>query len=305
MEKVGKAKMQTSTTNNTGINDIAKRTSQFRLKWMRFCRNKLAVCGLVVIVILVIAVAAAPLYIDYARVISQNISERFQSPNPDHIFGTDQFGRDLFARIMYGGRISIFVGLATVAISFTIGLILGCSAGFLRGWVDTIIMRICDIVMAIPSTLLAMAIVAALGQGVDKMLIALSAGSIPGQTRTIRASVMMLSGQEYVDAARTYGMPTPLILLKHIVPNIIGPLIVGVMMGIGGTILRIASLGYLGIGIASPIPEWGTIISENQNAIRYHSYLGIIPGLFIMITVMCMNFIGNGLRDALDPKMKN
>ena len=297
--------MQTSTTSITNINVSQKRTSQFKLKWMRFCRNKLAICGLVIIIILVIAVAAAPLYIDHSRVTNQSMSERFQSPGSEYIFGTDQFGRDLFARIMYGGRISIFVGLATAGISFAIGLILGCSAGFLRGWVDTILMRICDIIMAVPSTLLAMAIVAALGQGIDKMLIALSVGLIPQQTRTIRASVMMLSGQEYVDAARTYGMPTPLILLKHIVPNIIGPLVIGIMMGIGSTILRIASLGYLGIGIASPTPEWGTIISENQNAIRYHPYLGIIPGLFIMVTVMCMNFVGNGLRDALDPKMKN
>jgi len=175
----------------------------------------------------------------------------------------------------------------------------------MKGWVDIAIMRLCDILIAVPGTLLTMAIVAALGNGVQNMLIALSISTIPVQARTVRAAVLMLSGQEYVEAARTYGMSTPRILIKHIVPNIIGPLIIGVMMGIGGTILRIASLGYLGIGIASPTPEWGTIISENQTSIRYYPYLGVIPGLFIMVTVMCMNFIGNGLRDALDPKMKN
>ena len=167
-----------------------------------------------------------------------------------------------------------------------------------------IIMRFCDVLMAVPGILLSMAIVAALGQGLEKLLIALSISIVPAQARTVRAAVMTLRGQEYIEAAKTYGLKTPLILIKHIIPNIIGPLTVGITMGLGSTILRIASLGFLGIGIASPTPEWGTIISENQTNIRFYPYLGIIPGLFIMLSVMCLNFIGDGLRDALDPKMK-
>ena len=281
-----------------------KRNSQFKLMCKRFARNKLAVTGLIVMLVLMTAILSAPLYIGYDQVVAQKISDRFQTPNADHIFGTDQFGRDLFARIIYGGRISLFAGLVTIAISFSFGLVLGGSAGYFGGKVDTVIMRFCDILMAVPGMLLSMAIVAALGQGLYKMLIALSISIIPGQARTVRAAVMTLRSQEYIEAAKTYGSTTPRILVKHILPNVIGPLIIGVTMGLGSTILRIAGLGFLGIGIASPTPEWGTIISENQTNIRFYPYLGIIPGLFIMIAVMSLNFIGDGLRDALDPKMK-
>jgi len=296
--------MKMTLANNADVG-VQKRNSQFKLKCIRFAKNKLAMAGLVVLVILMIAVLSAPLYMSYDRVIAQSIVNRFQLPSAEHIFGTDQYGRDLFARIIYGGRISLFAGLVTIGIAFSAGLILGCIAGFFGGRIDNLIMRFCDILMAIPGLLLAMAIVAALGQGLYKMLIALSITVIPGQARTVRAAVMTLRSQEYVEAARTYGLKTPHILIKHIVPNIIGPLTVGVTMGLGSTILRIASLGFLGIGIASPTPEWGTIISENQTNIRFYPYLGIIPGLFIMVSVMCLNFIGDGLRDALDPRMKN
>jgi peptide/nickel transport system permease protein len=283
---------------------LQKRNSQFKLKCVRFSRNKLAMIGLVVLVILMFAVFSAPLYINYNRVEAQKVSDRFQQPNAEHIFGTDQFGRDLFARIIYGGRISLFAGLVTIGIAFIIGLILGCLSGFFGGKVDIVIMRFCDILMAVPSLLLSMALVAALGQGLFKMLIALSIASIPGQARTVRVAVMTLRSQEYVEAARTYGSATYRILVKHIIPNIVGPMVVSVTMNLGSVILQIAALGFLGIGIAPPTPEWGTIISENQTNIRFYPYLGIIPGLFIMISVMCLNFIGDGFRDALDPRMK-
>jgi peptide/nickel transport system permease protein len=284
--------------------ELQKKNSQFKLKCIRFARNKLAMIGLVVLVILMFAVFSAPLYINYNRVEAQKVSDRFQLPNAKHIFGTDQFGRDLFARIIYGGRISLFAGLVTIGIAFIVGLILGCFAGFFGGKVDIVIMRFCDILMAVPSLLLSMALVAALGQGLFKMLIALSITSIPGQARTVRVAVMTLRSQEYVEAARTYGAATYRILIKHIIPNIVGPIVVSVTMNLGSVILQIAALGFLGIGIAPPTPEWGTIISENQTNIRFYPYLGIIPGLFIMVSVMCLNFVGDGFRDALDPKMK-
>lgn len=290
----------------TEIRKQYKKNSQFRMIVTRFCKNKLAIIGMVMIAVLVLAIALAPLYCDYNRVIMQSLKDRFKAPGVDgFIFGTDQYGRDLFARIVYGGRISMFCGLITIGISFVMGMILGCTAGFFGGKVDTVIMRFCDILMAIPGLLLAMAIVAALGQGVVNMLIALSISQIPREARMARSCVMTLRNQEYIEAAKTCGTSKVRIIVKHIVPNILGPMVINIMMGLGATILRIASLGFLGIGIASPTPEWGTIISENAVQIRYYPYLGIIPGLFIMITVLSFNFIGDGLRDALDPKMKN
>lgn len=290
----------------TGNKKQFQKNSQLRMVAVRFCKNKLAIIGMVIIAILVLLIALAPLYCDYSRVITQSLSDRFKSPGTDgFLLGTDQFGRDLFARIVYGGRISMFCGLITIGISFIVGMILGCSAGFFGGKVDTIIMRFCDVLMAIPGLLLAMAIVAALGQGVVNMLIALSISQIPREARTARSCVMTLRNQEYIEAARTCGTSNFRIILKHIVPNILGPMVINIMMGLGSTILRIASLGFLGIGIASPTPEWGTMISENAVQIRYYPYLGIIPGIFIMVTVLSFNFIGDGLRDALDPKMKN
>lgn len=283
-----------------------KRNSQIKMILQRFCKNKLAIVGMVLVLILLFFVVCAPLFTNYGNVIAQNLQERFIKPgNSGHLFGTDQYGRDLFARILYGGRISLFCGLITIGISFTVGMALGCCAGFFGGKVDTIIMRLCDILMAIPGLLLAMAIVAALGQGVVNMLIALSISQIPREARMARSCVMTLRNQEYIEAAKTCGTSKVRIIMKHIVPNILGPMIINVMMGLGATILRIASLGFLGIGIASPTPEWGTIIAENQIQIQYYPYLGLIPGIFIMITVLSFNFIGDGLRDALDPKMKN
>ena len=284
--------------------EIQKRNSQFKLQCIRFSRNKLAMTGFVVILVLVIAVLTAPLYISYDKVVAQKLTDRFQTPSFQHILGTDQFGRDLFARIIYGGQISLFAGIVATVMSFVVGAILGGLSGYFGGKADMLIMRFCDILMAVPGMLLSMAIVAALGQGLFKMLIALAVSSMPFTARSTRAVVMTLRGQEYIEAAKTYGSSTRRILTRHILPNILGPSIISITMSVGSVILRIASLGFLGIGIASPTPEWGTIISENQVNLRYYPYLGIIPGLFIMVSVMCLNFIGDGLRDALDPKMK-
>ena len=295
-----------SEVNVSKIISKSNRKSKMKQVWFRFSKNKLAMIGLVVITIMIIACLSASLYIPYEKVYSQSIMNAFIEPfSAGHIFGTDQFGRDLFARIMYGGRISLFAGLVTISIAFVFGIILGGSAGYFGGKVDTIIMRFCDVLMSVPGILLSMTIVAALGQGLGKMLIAMSVSLIPRQARTVRAAVLTLRGQEFVEAAKCYGSKNSTIISRHIIPNVLGPLIIGVMSGIGGQILQIASLGFLGIGIAPPTPEWGTIISENQSNILFYPYLGLVPGLFIMVTVLSLNFIGDGLRDALDPKQKN
>ncbi len=279
--------------------------SQMGMIVYRFSKNKLAMLGLAVITIMILLCVTAPLYINYESVYKQSMADRFIPPCAEHLLGTDQFGRDLFARIIYGGRISLLAGLVVVVIALALGVTLGGIAGYFGGKVDNIIMRICDVFMAVPRMLLSMAVVAALGQGTFKMLIALSIAAFPGYARTVRASIMTLRNQEYVEAARCCGTSSARIIFKHVVPNGLGPVIVSATLGLGGTILAIASLGFLGIGVASPTPEWGTILSENRTNIRFYPYLGLVPGMFIAISVMCLNFIGDGLRDALDPRTKN
>ena len=284
----------------------AKNRTQWGLVWFRFKKNKLAMFGLFMIIILLLLCMSASLYIDYEDVYTQSMADRFISPGSEgHFLGTDQLGRDLFARIMYGGRISLLAGLVTVGIAMGLGIIIGGAAGYFGGKVDNVLMRICDVFMAVPQMLLAMAVVSALGQGTFKMLIALSVAQFPRYARTVRASILTLRNQEFVEAAKCCGTSSARIIFKHIIPNGLGPVIVSATLGLGSTILSIASLGFLGIGVASPTPEWGTILSENRTNIRYYPYLGLVPGIFIMIAVMCLNFIGDGLRDALDPRTKN
>lgn len=271
----------------------------------RFRKNKLAMLGVAMFLFVTIFILIAPLIKPYNLVIKQNISERLIPPGNGHIFGTDELGRDLFSRILYGGRISLFCSLAIISIAFVIGAIIGGTAGFFGGKVDTILMRLVDMLMSVPSALLAMAIITALGNGVWKLVLALSIGQIPRFARMVRSSVLTLRNMEYVEAAKCFGISSPKIILKHILPNGIGPIIVSATLTLGSVILSISSMGYLGLGVASPTPEWGTIISENKVNIQYYPYLGIIPGICIMLTVMSVNFIGDGLRDAFDPKSKN
>lgn len=279
--------------------------SVWSLVWLRFRKNKLAMFGLAILIFLMLAILLAPLYVDYKAVVSQKIMNKFKAPSKEHWFGTDQFGRDLFARVVYGGRISLFMGLVVVAAASSAGCILGGIAGYFGGVVDQVIMRIVDMFMAIPAMLLSMAVVAALGSGPEKMLIALTIAQTPRFTRVVRSSIMTLRDQEFVEAAKCCGTSSARIIFKHILPNGMGPVIVSATLTLGQVIINIASLGFLGIGVSSPTPEWGTILSENKVHLRYYPYLGLIPGLCIALSVMAVNFIGDGLRDALDPRMKN
>jgi peptide/nickel transport system permease protein len=279
--------------------------SQWALIAFRYRKNKLAVIGLVVIVLLILGSVSASLFINYEDVYKQSLSNRFITPSAEHWFGTDQYGRDLFARIIYGGQISLLAGIATVGTSLALGVVLGGVAGYYGGRVDNLIMRFCDVFMAVPRILLSMAVVAALGQGTVNLLIALTIASFPGYARIVRSSILTIRNLEYVEAAKCCGTSPARIIFKHIIPNGIGPVIVFATLGLGSIILAIASLGFLGIGVASPTPEWGTILSENRANIRYYPYLGLVPGMFIMIAVMSLNFIGDGMRDALDPRTKN
>jgi peptide/nickel transport system permease protein len=278
--------------------------SQLGLIIFRFKKNKLAIVGLIVLGVLMLIVLSAPLYVDYQDAIRQDIPNRFHPPGRGSLFGTDAYGRDLFTRVVYGGRISLFAGLATIVFALFFGVALGGLAGYFGGSIDTIIMRIVDVFMAIPSLLLSLAVCTALGEGTTNMIIALMLTNVPTFARIVRSSILTLRTQEFVEAAQCCGTSHFRIIVKHILPNGIGPVVVTATLGLGSAILNIAALGFLGIGVSSPTPEWGTILADNRSYIRYYPYLGIIPGLAIGLSVMCVNFIGDGLRDALDPRMK-
>jgi len=274
------------------------------LVMFRFRKNKLAMFGVFLLFLVFLTVLLAPVLSSYESITKMHMSDRFTFPNAVYIFGTDEFGRDLFARVLYGGRISLLCSFAIIGIAFVIGALIGGVAGYFGGKVDTILMRFVDMLMAVPSALLAMAIITALGNGVWKLVVALAISQIARFARIVRSSVLTLRNVEFIEAAKCYGCSSLRIILKHILPNGIGPIIVSATLCLGQTILSISSMGYLGLGVASPTPEWGTIISENKINIQAYPYLGIIPGVCICLTVMAVNFIGDGLRDAFDPRTK-
>jgi len=290
----------------TNVTITTKKRSQMKFIWYRFRKNKLAMLGLFALLILVVLTICAPLLCNYEKdVIVQNVKVRFQPPNKEHVFGTDQYGRDIFARIIYGGRISLTMGFAVVAIAMTFGSVIGACAGYYGGKIDNVLMRIMDMFLAIPQILMAMAIVAALGTDIKNLLIALTIANIPKFARIVRSAILQIRGLEYIEAARACGTSDIRIIAKHIIPNAIGPIIVQATLNIAQSIISIAGLSFIGLGIQPPKPEWGTMLAECRTQMRNYPYLVIIPGLAIMMSVLSFNLIGDGLRDALDPKLKN
>lgn len=280
--------------------------SKLKSFWRKFQKNKLAVAGLIVFVLMTILALTASLYVDYEEdVLTQNVHNKYASPSSEHIFGTDQLGRDMFGRIVYGARISMFVGLTTILMSASVGLVIGAISGYYGGKVDIFIMRIMDVFMAIPSTLLAIAIVAALGTDLFNLLLAMSISQTPQFARIVRSAVMSVRGQEYVEAANACGIPTRKIILKYVLPNAMAPIIVQATLTVARTILTISSLSFVGLGVQPPTPEWGSMLADGKSQMRYYPHLVIIPGLAIVITVMSLNLIGDGLRDAFDPRLNN
>ena len=283
---------------------VTKKRSQLKEVWRRFCRNKQAMIGLAMLLLLIFAAVFANLIAPYDPV-KQNLLIRLQGPSAAHWFGTDELGRDIFSRILYGARISLTVGLIAVSISCVAGCALGAIAGYYGGILDTVIMRISDIMMAIPSILLNISIVAALGTGLQNVMIAIGISSVPAYCRIMRASLLSLKNQEFVDASRVAGSTDFYIIMHHIIPNSLAPLIVQATLKIGGAILSCASMSFIGLGIVPPTPEWGAMLSTGRDFLRDAPHLTAFPGLAIMFAVFSMNLIGDGLRDALDPKLKN
>lgn len=271
----------------------------------RLLRNKGAVFGMTFLIVLILAALISPYIFDYeVDVIGQNMSERLMAPCAAHWFGTDEFGRDLFARIVYGARYSLIIGVGSVLLGLLVGMVLGSLAGFYGGVVDSIIMRGVDIFYSIPNIMTAIVIVSLLGTSTVNLMIALAFSCASSFSRIVRASVMTIRDQEYVESSYAMGLPTWKIIVKHIIPNCLSPIIVQITLLIGTTIISASSLSFLGIGVPAPAPEWGALLSAGRGHIRDASYMCIIPGLAIMMTVLALNLLGDGLRDALDPKMK-
>ncbi len=288
------------------LKSSVKKRSQLKAIFHKFKKNKLAMFGFVILVILIIIVSTAGLYLDYeADVETQDMKAMFLGPSWDHPFGTDQFGRDMFARIIYGGRISLFVGLFTISIALTLGSLIGATAGYYGGKIDNIIMRIMDVFLAIPATIIAIAIVASLGTGLINILIALSISRTPQFARVVRSAILSVKEQDFIEAARACGTKDRRIILRHIIPNAIGPIIVQATLSMATTILVVAGLSFIGLGIQPPTPEWGTMLADGKSQMRYYPYLVVVPGIAIVLAVLSLNLIGDGLRDALDPRLKN
>ena len=279
--------------------------ANFREFWRRFCKNRIALAALIVFIAIIVVAAFADQIVDYEQdVVQQDIVNRLQTPSMEHPFGTDAFGRDILARVIYGSRLSLFIGIAAVFLGFLGGLALGAPAGFYGGKIDMVLMRFTDIVLAIPQTILAIAVVSVLGTGVRNMLIALSISCITPYARLIRASILQVKDMEYVEAARVIGCSDRRTILAHIMPNIVGPVVVQCTLGVASTIMSAAGMSFLGLGIAPPAPEWGAMLSEGRNVIRYFPHVTLFPGLAIVVTVLSLNLLGDGLRDALDPRLK-
>ncbi|MDO4547151.1 MAG: ABC transporter permease [Clostridia bacterium] len=289
-----------------------KRRTLWQDAWRRFKKNKLAIISALFIILLAL-IAVGTIIVDIAdgenfyrtKVIKQNLRGKLDEPSWEHIFGLDEFGRDMFLRMLWGIRYSLFMGAAAIIISTIVGCTIGAIAGFYGGISDNALMRFMDVLLAIPSMLLATAIVAALGPGLVNVLIAISISYIPTFARTVRASVLTVKDQEFIEAARAVGASNFRLITKYILPNAMAPLIVQATLGVAGAILSIAGLSFLGLGIQPPTPEWGSMLSNARTYIRDAWHITIIPGLGIMLTILALNLVGDGLRDALDPKLKN
>lgn len=282
-----------------------KKRSQFEEVWRRLKKNKMAMFGLAIVVFLVLLAVFADFFFDYEEVvIKQNTAIRLQGPSAEHWFGTDEFGRDILARLVHGGRISLVVGVVAVSIALVLGGTLGAISGFFGGTVDMIISRAMDILLAVPSLLLSITIVSALGPSIMNLMIAIAVSSVPGYARIVRSSVMTVRDNEFVEAAKAIGANNAQIIASHILPNCLAPIIVQVSLKVASAILSTSGLSFLGLGVKAPTPEWGSMLSGGRAYLRNAPHLTVFPGLCIMLTILSMNLLGDGLRDALDPKLK-
>lgn len=293
------------TLNQTATPDTISSNKNYAHKIKEFfitlSSNKAALLGLIIILLLIFVAVFGKFLMPYDPYTGE-LSQSLQSPSAAHLFGTDEQGRDIFSRVIDGTAISLRVGVIAVLIALSIGTVVGAICGYFGGKIDMFLMRIMDIILAFPSMLLAIAFMSALGKGIDKAVIAISIVTIPEYARIVRGCVLSLRESEYVEAAKVIGNNDFTIIFKHILPNILSPIIVRATLGISSAILDTAALGFLGLGVQPPLAEWGTMLGSGRNYFNNAPFLIIFPGLAITITVLAFNLLGDGLRDALDPK---
>ncbi len=289
------------------IEKLASRRQNGALEvWRRMLKNKPAMAGLVIISVFILMAVFADQIADFDdMVVAQNTAIRLQGPSGEHWFGTDGYGRDIFARVVHGARSSLSIAFLTTLFSSLAGGILGSLSGYYGGKVDNVIMRVVDMIMCLPPMLFSLSIVAALGAGVRNLVIAVSVTMTPYFTRVVRASILTVVGSDYVEAARSSGSGDVRIILRHIIPNAIGPVIVQATMSVSFMIMLAAGLSFIGLGVQPPIPEWGAMLSDGREYMRYSAYIVAFPGLAIVLSALSLNLLGDGLRDALDPRLKD
>ncbi|MBP1736337.1 MAG: transporter permease [Oscillospiraceae bacterium] len=294
--------VETPRTPLSGMED-GQRHGQFYLMTRRFTRNKMAVVALVFLVALILSAIFSDYLTPYDSS-KQDLSARFLYPSLAHLMGTDDFGRDIFTRVLEGGRISLLVSVISVGISTVLAVVLGSIAGYFGGTVDNVIMRVMDIFIAIPGLLMAMAISAALGTGLVNTAIALAVSAVAPLVRQIRSSILLLKNQEFIEASKAFGAGDARIIITHVLHNIMAPLIVQISLRLGDTIMAIAGLSFLGLGVQPPTPEWGNMVAAGRDYIRQFWPIVTFPGVAVAVTMLAFNLLGDGLRDAMDPRMK-
>ena len=271
--------------------------------WRRFARNRGAVFGLAVLVLIVVASVFAPLLAPYDP-LAQGVGPALQPPTLAHWAGTDSFGRDLLSRIIYGARIALVVGVVSVALAMLIGVTLGLAAGYYGGWLDIVVMRVMDGLFAFPIIILAIAMMAIMGFGVLNVIIAVAVGFIAPFARVTRADVLAVKEEPYVEAARLAGVPGPAVIARHVLPNVMAPIIVQAALRVSGAIITEAGLSFLGLGPPPPSPVWGSMIAEGRNFIVMAPHVSTFPGIALMLAIVGLNLLGDGLRDTLDPRLR-
>lgn len=289
---------------NTKAVQRSQKNSRSRDVVHRFFKNKPAVIGLILLSVMLAVILISLIIIPEERCYAVS-GAPFQHPNAEHWFGTDQIGRDVFARVMYGAKVSLTIGVLSTAISAVIGSLIGAACGYFGGQFDNVIMRFFDILACIPGMLLIIALVAALGVGVENLMVAMVVSMVPGFVRFVRATVLNLTDMEYIQCAKTYGTGSFRIIVKHVLPNALGPIIVMMAGNVAAAIMSAASFSFLGFGVQAPTAEWGSMVSSARDYMRQAQYLILFPGLAIVFSSISINLIGDGLRDALDPRLKD
>ncbi len=292
-----------SKNKKNSVSEQSIKPGSFKYIWGRLKKNPGAMIGLVFVITLFILSFLSP-YIcryDFGKIV---MKEKFQTPSLTHLFGCDEVGRDILSRILYGAKYTLSIGILSTLVSCVFGVILGAIAGYFGGKIDTFIMRARGVFQAFPNILLAIAISAVLGSGFDKVIIAIGISGIPNFARMMRANILTVRGNEFIEAATSINCRTTRIILHHVIPNAISPLIVQVAMGIASSALAASGLSFLGFGVKPPTPEWGAMLASARGYMRDYPHMVIIPGLFIMFTVLSFNLVGDAIRDALDPKLR-